>query len=148
MEKKIPPLLLFVVFAGLIWLTASWPAPWPLWFSQLLAILLLLDGSIFCGWAFWQFRRANTTVDPRYPERSSQLVTHGLYQFSRNPMYLGFLLLLLALSFWSHSLSSFLWLPLFVFWLQYWQIMPEERALAERFGDSWQHYCQQTRRWL
>ncbi|MCC5853571.1 MAG: isoprenylcysteine carboxylmethyltransferase family protein [Alkalimonas sp.] len=148
MEKKIPPLLLFVVFAGLIWLTASWPAPWPLWFSQLLAILLLLDGSIFCGWAFWQFRRANTTVDPRYPERSSQLVTHGLYQFSRNPMYLGFLLLLLALSFWSHSLSSFLWLPLFVFWLQYWQIMPEERALAERFGDNWQHYCQQTRRWL
>ncbi|MCC5825632.1 isoprenylcysteine carboxylmethyltransferase family protein [Alkalimonas sp.] len=148
MEKKVPPLLLFVGFAGLIWLTASWPAPWPLWFSQLLAVLLMLDGTIFCGWAFWQFRRANTTVDPRYPERSRQLVTDGLFQFSRNPMYLGFVLLLIALCFWLHSLSGFLGLPLFVLWLHYWQIVPEERALSERFGDAWQHYCQQTRRWL
>ncbi|SEA95840.1 methyltransferase family protein [Alkalimonas amylolytica] len=148
MEKKVPPLLLFVIFAGLIWLTANWPAPWPLWFSQLLAVLLLLDGVIFCGWAFWQFRRAKTTVDPRYPERTAKLVTGGVFQFSRNPMYLGFLLLLIALCFWLHSLSGFLWLPAFVLWLHYWQIMPEERALAERFGDSWWHYCQQTRRWL
>ena len=148
MERKVPPLLLFVVFAGLIWLTAGWPAPWPLWFSQLLAVLLLLDGSIFCGWAFWQFRRANTTVDPRYPERTTKLVTEGLFQFSRNPMYLGFLLLLIALCFWLHSLSGFLWLPLFVLWLHHWQIVPEERALANTFGDDWLHYCQQTRRWL
>lgn len=148
MEKKVPPLLLFVIFAGLIWLTASWPAPWLLWFSQLLAVLLMLDGTIFCGWAFWQFRRANTTVDPRYPERTAKLVTGGLFEFSRNPMYLGFLLLLLALCFWLHSLSGFLWLPLFVLWLHYWQIVPEERALAKTFGDDWLHYCQQTRRWL
>ncbi|MCH8536798.1 MAG: isoprenylcysteine carboxylmethyltransferase family protein [Alkalimonas sp.] len=148
MEKKVPPLLLFVIFAVLIGLTSSWPAPWPLWFSRLLAVLLTLDGLIFCGWAVWQFHRANTTVDPRYPERTQVLVTGGLYQFSRNPMYLGFVLLLTALAFWLHSLSGFLWLPWFVLWLHYWQIVPEERQLAAQFGEQWQQFCQRTRRWL
>ena len=94
------------------------------------------------------FRRARTTVDPRHPERTARIVTHGIYRFSRNPMYLGFVLLLLGLAI---ALQSAVGLPVTAVaasFLHRFQIAPEERWLSERFGAEYVAYRARVRRWL
>ena len=94
------------------------------------------------------FRQANTTVNPTTPVASTALVVRGVYRLTRNPMYLGFALLLLALAVWLGKMSALLLVPLFMAYLQHFQIRPEEDALHARFGASFDTYCQQVRRWL
>lgn len=67
---------------------------------------------------------------------------------ARNPMYLGFALLLLALAMYLGKLSGLLLVPLFMAYLQHFQIRPEERALQAKFGALFVAYCRQVRRWL
>lgn len=94
------------------------------------------------------FRRAFTTVDPREPAKASALVTTGIFRVSRNPMYVGFGLWLVAWGVHLSNLPAFLVLPLFFNWLNQVQIPIEERAMAANFGEAYQTYCQQVRRWL
>jgi protein-S-isoprenylcysteine O-methyltransferase Ste14 len=95
------------------------------------------------------FRRAQTTVDPTRPAKASALVVGGVYRLSRNPMYLGFLLLLLAWGVYLSHLPSLLLAPLaFVLYLNRFQITPEERALESLFGDEYRAYKREVRRWL
>ena len=94
------------------------------------------------------FRQANTTVDPRVPQQSSSLVIRGIYRYSRNPMYLGFLLLLIAWGCYLQSGVALLLLPLFVLYMNRFQITPEERHLLHKFGADYQAYLTQVRRWL
>ncbi|HEX6927780.1 MAG TPA: isoprenylcysteine carboxylmethyltransferase family protein, partial [Gammaproteobacteria bacterium] len=82
------------------------------------------------------------------PGRASALVVAGIYRRSRNPMYLGFALLLLALGIHLRSLSALLILPAFVLYMNRFQIAPEERALEARFGEEYNVYRQSVRRWL
>lgn len=98
-----------------------------------------------CGYAF---RRSNTTVNPLTPEESSRLVTTGLYRYSRNPMYVGFLLWLLACAVLVAHLVTFLLLPVFVIQANRLYILPEETALKKTFGADYLEYAQQVRRWL
>ncbi len=94
------------------------------------------------------FRASRTTVNPLKPERSTALVTGGVYRVTRNPMYLGMALLLLA---WAVYLSSLLPLAgpvVFVLYITRFQIRPEERALQARFGDDFARYAARVRRWL
>ena len=82
------------------------------------------------------------------PQQTSELVTTGIYRLSRNPMYLG---LLLVLTSWGIYLSNFLVLavlPLFIFYITKFQIIPEERVMREKFGESFQDYKQSVRRWI
>ncbi len=98
--------------------------------------------------AAWRFLRARTTVNPLAPERSSRLVVDGLNRCSRNPMYVGQALLLLAWGAWlSHPLAPLLWL-LYPVYITRFQILPEERALAARFGAEYAAYRARVRRWL
>lgn len=94
------------------------------------------------------FRRARTTVDPRVPDQSAVLIKTGIYQFSRNPMYLGFLLLLVGWFFYLDNWAGIILLPLFVIYLTRYQIKPEERALLEHFGEPFQDYLNNVRRWI
>ena len=94
------------------------------------------------------FRRAKTTVNPLRPDQASALVTGGIYRWTRNPMYLGMLLLLIG---WACILSNgaaLAILPLFVIYMNRFQIGPEERALRARFGAEFDNYCRNVRRWL
>ncbi len=88
------------------------------------------------------------TVNPTNPVASTALLVCGVYRLTRNPMYLGFALLLLALAVWLGKMSALLLVPLFMAYLQHFQIRPEEDALHARFGASFDTYCQQVRRWL
>ena len=82
------------------------------------------------------------------PESAEQLVTNGIYQLSRNPMYLGATLILLALAVYLRNSMAFVAMPLFMIYLTLFQIRPEERILAEKFGEEFESYRKAVRRWL
>lgn len=150
LELKIPPVVLVVVFALAMWLLALWlpPVALPALWGQVLAGVLAAAGIAVALAGVLAFRRANTTVDPRVPQQTSSLVIRGIYRYSRNPMYLGFLLLLAALASYLMSAAAMVLLPLFVLYMNRWQIAPEERHLLQKFGAEYQAYTKQVRRWF
>jgi protein-S-isoprenylcysteine O-methyltransferase Ste14 len=79
---------------------------------------------------------------------STSLVVSGVYAFTRNPMYLGFLLMLAGLAVFLSNAVGFLLLPAFVFYISRFQIEAEERALTSRFGKEFITYKSRVRRWL
>jgi len=95
-----------------------------------------------------EFNRAKTTVNPTKPESASSLVRTGIYQRTRNPMYMGFLLILVGWAIAMANIVSFLVLPGFVIYMNRFQIKPEERALTLIFGEDFKAYCVETRRWI
>ena len=114
----------------------------------MIIFLLIMTGMGVCLFGVISFRRAQTTVNPIKPSQASSLVCSGIYQFSRNPMYLG---MALFLSAWAVYLSSALiWLgPIgFILYMNQYQIKPEERALALLFGKAYTEYQSRVRRWL
>jgi protein-S-isoprenylcysteine O-methyltransferase Ste14 len=150
LELKIPPLLLVALFALAMWLQASLtPALSFSWPGQtLLAGVLALFACSIVGAGVLAFRRAQTTVDPRTPSASSSVVGHGIYGYTRNPMYVGFAGLLLALAVLLGNLLALLWLPLFVAYINRYQIIPEERALQAKFAAEYSAYKARVRRWI
>ncbi len=94
------------------------------------------------------FREANTTVDPRSPEDTSQIVGSGIYRFTRNPMYLGMLVVLIAWMAWLANVGAAVGPALFALYITRWQIVPEERVLREKFGVEYEAYRRSVRRWL
>lgn len=150
LELKVPPLAQVAVFAGLMWLAArAVPALAFAFPGQLAAALLLVAaGALVAGAGVVAFRRARTTVDPRDPGKSTELVATGIYRASRNPMYLGFLLALAGWGVFLGNVLALAALPLFVAAMNRLQIAPEERALRARFGDSFTRYERSVRRWL
>ena len=92
------------------------------------------------------FHKASTTVKPF--EESSFLVTDGVFRISRNPMYLGFVLVLIGIAVLLRALSPYVFILTFMILIQSMYITVEERMLAERFGARWQEYQRNTRRWL
>ena len=151
LELKIPPLLLVLLFALAMWLlaplSASLSAPLAL-YTNVLALCLAMTGIAVALAGVLAFRRAKTTVDPRIPQQSSSLVIVGIYRYSRNPMYLGFLLLLSALACYWQSVPGLLLLPLFVLYMNRFQIQPEERFLLQKFGADYQAYLTRVQRWF
>lgn len=149
-ELKVPPLLLVVVAALLMGGLARVGEPFGYEFPYrwILAALAAIAGAGVIAAALISFRIARTTVDPRYPENSSALVIAGIYRYSRNPMYLGFVLLLMAWALFLANGLSILLVIAFITYLNRFQILPEERHLARRFGAEFEAYRNQVRRWL
>jgi protein-S-isoprenylcysteine O-methyltransferase Ste14 len=150
MELKMPPLALVIVFAGLMWLlarlTPGFDYAVPL--RQVLVAVLSTLAVLIVLAGVTSFRRASTTVNPLNPESSSALVVSGIYRVTRNPMYLGFLLLLTAWSLMLANLAVLLLLPVFIWYMNRFQILPEERVLSSLFGNDYTNYCARVRRWL
>ncbi|MEA3351139.1 MAG: isoprenylcysteine carboxylmethyltransferase family protein [Chloroflexota bacterium] len=93
-----------------------------------------------------QFQRHNTTVKPFQP--SSALVVDGILHLSRNPMYLGFTLILLSIAILLGTAAPFLVIPLFVWLMNEHFIKAEEQKLEKSFGSAWWEYTQNVRRWV
>lgn len=113
-----------------------------------LAVALLSAGLLLMVVAVASFVSAKTTVNPLAPSRASRLITTGAFRFSRNPIYLGDLLVLTALAVWLGNAVNVALLAFFAWYITRFQIVPEERALARLFGDSYAAYCARVRRWL
>jgi protein-S-isoprenylcysteine O-methyltransferase Ste14 len=116
--------------------------------QRALAVGLMLIGVAICAAAIVSFRRARTTVNPMTPRSTTALVVSGLYRMTRNPMYLGFLLVLLGWALWLSDGLALLGVPAFVLYMNRFQIEPEERVLAELFGSEYAAYQARVRRWL
>jgi protein-S-isoprenylcysteine O-methyltransferase Ste14 len=147
----IPPLVLVGLLAIAMWLVA-WCLPelaFDLPLRRAAAAALGSAALVIVMLAVRPFRRAGTTVDPRRPERTSALVTDGIYSLSRNPMYVAMLLALVA---WGLYLASAVALllapPAFVIYLDRRQIPAEEQALAAAFGERYAQYARRVRRWI
>jgi protein-S-isoprenylcysteine O-methyltransferase Ste14 len=150
LELKVPPLVLVLILAGAMWFAAmqlpslAITLPW----RHGLAVTISSVGILFILAGVYAFQKAKTTVNPTKPAAASSVVTSGVYRFSRNPMYVGFLLALIGWAIiLSHTLP-FLFLPAFAAYMNRFQISPEERALSAKFGDEYETYKQAVRRWL
>ena len=110
--------------------------------------ILLIVGLLLMLCAVASFVAARTTINPLRPSRASSLVTTGIFRISRNPIYLGDLVLLAALAVWLGNAISALLLVPFVAYINRFQIIPEEHALTKLFGSSYIAYCSKVRRWL
>ena len=150
LELKIPPPVVIAIIAAVMWAVA--PAGSSLGLDDgwriVFAASFVLAGAGFdlcCAIAFW---RAKTTVNPMRPKNSSALVTSGAYRFSRNPMYVGQALMVIAWAIFLNSAWALAGLVAFVFYLNRFQILPEEGVLAARFGDDYKAYSKRVRRWL
>lgn len=150
LELKVPPVALMMVTAALMWLASRAAPDFDFAFSAnvVLPVGFVLAGALTCLAGVASFRRARTTVNPMKPDSTAALVVSGIYDYSRNPMYLGFLLILLGWAlFWSNG-PALLLLPAFVLYMSRFQIRPEERVLAARFTHDYKAYLARVRRWL
>ena len=149
MKLKIPPALQFLVFAILMYgITKFSGNHFTFRFQNSVVLVFLILGTTIGLTAVLSFRKAKTSVDPLKPEKASQLVTSGLYQFTRNPMYLGMLLVLIALFFRFGNYFNISILFLYIGYITIFQIKPEEQVLTEIFGDDFITYCKKVRRWI
>lgn len=98
--------------------------------------------------AFFGFVRSRTTINPLQPERASVLVTDGIYRYTRNPMYLSLLLLLLGYAVELWSWPALLGPVAYVTYITRFQILPEERVLEDKFGADYRAYKRKVRRWI
>lgn len=150
LELRIPPVAVVLVAATLMW-GAAWLVPslrWPFTGHVAASLLALVAGVLISAAGVMQFRRARTTVNPMTPGASSALVVSGVYRWTRNPMYLGFLIALAAWALFLANPLSAAVLPLFALYMNRFQIAPEERALQARFGQQFESYRRSVRRWL
>ncbi len=150
LELKVPPVALGLITAALMWLGA-WSFP-QLTFQvpgrYFIAGGVALVGAFVSILGVVSFKRAKTTVNPMKPESSSSLVVAGIYRVTRNPMYLGFLLILLGWAAWLSNVLTLLPIMVFVIYMTVFQIRPEERALDALFGSEFAAYKKRVRRWI
>ncbi len=150
MSLRVPPPLLALLALVLMWLAAEYLELWQFTgpYQAAIAITLGALGIVIDLVSILAFRRARTTVSPLAPEKASQLVVTGLYRISRNPMYLGLLLILTGAVVWFGSAANVLILMCFVAYITAFQIKPEEERLKRIFGPEYRYYRRQVRRWL
>ena len=150
LEAKVPPPLVALMVGTGMWLASRAFGPtsvsFPVRLGLTVALLLLGLGISFAG--VRAIRRANTTINPTKPETASALVSTGIYRYTRNPMYLGMATWLLAWAAWLAAPIALVGVPLFVLYMNRFQIMPEERALTSLFGGEFPAYQARVRRWL
>ena len=150
LDHKIPPPVIALLCAALAWLlvrlTPALGSVLPA--KSLIAGLLVLAGIALDVAGFLAFRKAHTTLDPRSPGRSTAIVSSGPYRFTRNPMYLGMVLVLLGLSAYLANPMALIAVAVFVAYITRFQIIPEERLLLSKFGESYAHFTKATRRWI
>jgi protein-S-isoprenylcysteine O-methyltransferase Ste14 len=116
------------------------------WLLLVLGVACIALGLVMAFGAEGQFRKRDTTVD--HLGIASRLVTDGWFHFSRNPMYLSFLIILLGAWLLLGSLSSLAVVLAYFFLTERWYIAPEEKRLIASFGKEYRSYQRQTRRWL
>jgi protein-S-isoprenylcysteine O-methyltransferase Ste14 len=150
MKLKIPPPIVALIAAACMWLlshavpTLAFALP----LRRSLAGACVVLGFAVAISAVVCFRRVKTTVNPLDPRRASSLVTGGVFRYTRNPMYLGLLLVLLGWSLYLSHVLPFLVLPVFIAYITRYQIVPEESALASKFGEDFTAYRSRVRRWI
>lgn len=147
---KIPPLIVLFICAGLMSVIDT------LFPQQLLSInislsllgIVMFIGCIIILTGVFTFKKAQTTVNPTNPESTSSLMTIGIYKKTRNPMYVGMACCLLSWALWLSNPLTLTFVIGFIFYIDRFQIKPEEQALTKLFQQDYLNYLKETPRWL
>jgi len=150
LENRIPPPLVAVITAAGIWWLSKFTSTLDLVATVKYSLVFgfTLAGIFFALSGAISFRLAKTTVNPLKPETASALVTSGVYQFTRNPMYVGFVAFLCAWVSFLGAVWGVGFIGVYIAYIQRFQIMPEERALTKIFKDEFIEYKTRVRAWL
>lgn len=152
LELRVPPLAVLLIFGMLMYGVSQLTPRFNVeidssWLLFLVIFLVFLSIAIIFLSAL-TFYRVGTTVNPLRPDLASSLVVCGIYQYSRNPIYLSLTLILLSWGIYLSNILSLVFIVLFVQYINRFQIEPEERALSKLFGEQFVQYQSQVRRWF
>jgi len=142
-----PPIVTLICGLAIYYSRSLFSFEFPIYANEL-SLLCLLIGVLLLFLAARLFRKHQTTVNPLKPEAASDLVTSGVFSLSRNPMYLGMLLILIALSMKFNPMGGILICSLFIGFITKFQIIPEETAMEKLFNNDYKAYRTKTRRWI
>ena len=148
MNNKIPPPIVTLTFGLLIYFTKSVFPTFTNGLLNILSLLSLIIGLLILISAVSSFKKQQTTVNPISIEKASSLVVTGIFKYSRNPMYLGMVLILLSISFKFNLIGGIVLTVLFAGYITKFQIIPEEIVMNKLFGDEFEKYKNKTRRWI
>lgn len=147
LKTKIPPPLITLICILIIYFFEKefiFFEDWNIYIS----VFFLLWGLIIIAFAVFKFAKTKTTVDPTKPSKTSSLVISGIYRITRNPMYLGMLFLIISFTFYKLSLAGAIVIPSFIFYINKYQIEPEEYEMRKKFGENFEDYCKKVDRWI
>ena len=150
LELKIPPpVVMLLLIVGMYFGSGAAPAMhyefalrWPI------GVLLGLVGLAVNVAGLQAFRRHRTTVNPLQPGRATELVCDGIFRWTRNPMYLGMVVMLAGWAVYLANGLAFVGPVMLFAWLTRFQILPEERALRHKFPGAFDNYARRVGRWL
>ena len=148
MKTKIPPPILALIMIALIYLSSLFIEQATFNYQGSLSILALILGFACLLPSFKLFAKFKTTITPLKPSNSTALVTEGMYRYSRNPMYLGLLLITIASTIWFGTWLGIIINIVFIFLINFLQIIPEEETLLKIFGEEYGEYKKNVRRWI
>ena len=148
LKTKIPPPLVTLIFALAIYFSSRYFIVIEIPMRDILSSIFIILGIFVTFSSARIFKKKETTVNPMKPDQATTLVTDGMFKITRNPMYLGMLLLLFGLSVFKGLIVGFIFLPLFVLYITIFQIIPEEEAMLNLFGEDYKSYSNKVRRWF
>ena len=147
-KTKFPPPLVALTFGFLINYTKNIFPKIEIKNEIIFGSFMIISGLIILLSAIILFKKYQTTITPLNPSNATKLITDGIYKFSRNPMYLGLLLVLFGISFILNPIGGLSLIPLFILYLNLYQIIPEENAMVDLFKDEFLEYKKNVRRWI
>ena len=148
MNNKIPPPIVTLAFGLMIYFSRNiFPDINNIIFYVLSLFFIILGPFVLIS-AVRSFKAKQTTINPININNASSLVTSGVFKYSRNPMYLGMVFILLALSFGFNLVGGILFTSIFIVYITKFQIIPEEAAMKRIFGEDFNRYKNKTRRWI
>ena len=148
MNNKIPPPIVTLICALIIYFSSSFFPSYTFPLFNAMSILSLGSGLLLIFLAVNSFKKSQTTINPLQPDLASSLVTDGVFKYSRNPMYLGMLFILIFISLRFNLIGGSLVALGFVIYITKYQIVPEEIAMVKLFNDKFIAYKSRVRRWL
>ena len=116
--------------------------------QNLISFIIFLIGVLILINPIFKFIKSKTTIDPIKFKKVNKLITSGIYKYSRNPMYLGLLMIVISTSIFYLNIFSIITPILFVCWINRFQIKREEIFLTDKFGKEYLLYMTKTRRWI
>ncbi|MCB5162841.1 methyltransferase family protein [Marinomonas algarum] len=144
---KVPPPIIFAASGFCMFALSDFQMQLTPWRLTICLVIWLLAMAIALT-SIWCFFKCKTSVDPHHPDKSSVLIATGIFNFSRNPMYLSLLLILIGWAFLLSSFWTFVPIIAFILYITQFQIKPEEEILAKKFNDDYHRYCSSVRRWF
>ena len=152
MKAIIPPPVVFLICGILMWATQQFLPLFEFWlpYNRVLFALLLFIGFCISGSGVASILKRKTVIHPhiRSLSKATDLVTTGIYRYTRNPIYLGMAIMLLGWLMFLQNWLSAIAVVIFIVFITKYQIRPEEEALEKIFGEEYLRYKTKTRRWL